>query len=272
MSNIKDDYKKEQVIKSLLTPIEKIKGTRGYDQGEPAIFIENSIIQSTQRYYSGSDPDMKDLTVEFYEIIYKDKLEYDEGKFEKVLNGKYFCNKIFAGDTMNSFNTFANNVPEAGTSRTCRTAKESWPKYLQKYYDRYHCLANFWILPMWWGRDTNLCEYCKAPKGGSVGDYMDRYLQKLIDKKVFEKKEYNYFKCFNDFDDFIEKHYLDAYAPRDENNERKIDYYSNFKKLKKDPETFVIAALKKIEKRAADIAEDHCDELWERFNKYNLFD
>ena len=93
---------------------------------------------------------MSDFTVGFYEIVYKDLL-----KCMTLLNGKgELYNAQFAGDTMNSFNTIANFTINAGKSMAKRTPLEEWPEYLKDYRIRYHCLANFWILPMDIGRTS----------------------------------------------------------------------------------------------------------------------
>lgn len=129
-----DDIHKKQndARKILLTPIEF---------GEEISFENNRIF--TKQTYSGSlDPDMSDLAVGFYGIIYGLKILTDSGKLLK---------KDFAGDTMCFFNTVANRIPEAGRLKKQRTSIENWPAYLQDYY-KYRCLANFWVLPMEVGR------------------------------------------------------------------------------------------------------------------------
>ncbi|MDO4799577.1 MAG: hypothetical protein Q4A52_03550, partial [Bacillota bacterium] len=60
----------------------------------------------------------------------------------------YLVDKEFAGDTMCSFHTVANRTPGAGSSASRRTAPENWPQILREFYRSYHCLANFWLLPM----------------------------------------------------------------------------------------------------------------------------
>jgi hypothetical protein len=114
------------------------------------VFIEDDKVLSGQKYYSSADADMSDFAIGFYEIIYKEIL-----KGKPILGQKgSLRNSEFAGDTMNSFNTIANCTPGAGKSSRLRTEKEEWPEYLRVYHSQYHCLANFWILPMDIGRTT----------------------------------------------------------------------------------------------------------------------
>ena len=96
---------------------------------------DRDVIKTSQKYIRKNDPDMSDFAIGFYEIIYKD-----------ILNGKtildekgYLQNKeLFAGDTMNSFRTIKRRNPKENI--------------LKKYEYQYHCLANFWLIPMEMGR------------------------------------------------------------------------------------------------------------------------
>lgn len=60
---------------------------------------------------------MSNLAIEFYKII------YDIDDIDDILDesGNLLFGKQFAGDTMCSFNTIANKVPEAGRSKKQRT-------------------------------------------------------------------------------------------------------------------------------------------------------
>jgi len=239
----------QQLYELLLTPIR---------QGA-LIQIDHKIIYSGKRYASSDfDPDMSDIAVLFYETIYSDIL-----KAESVLGeNRKLKNKMFAGDTMNSFNTTANKVPEAGRSRKQRTDSSLWPEYLQTYYDSYHCLANFWLLPMDLGRWNE--------EGGTLNrykhhrDYMDYYLKEIQSRyqsgKSFEKYEEYFTGCFAGWEDFCEKHFLVGSYVDEETY--------TVKEANKDPETFIRYAMEMMRKRAKCIAEsEYADELTELFSR-----
>lgn len=259
--------KKEQVIKVLLTPI-NVTGYSGKD-GVSIKKTENCI-ETTQTYYPyksydiNIDPDMSDFAIGFYEIIYRDILDFP------MLNSSDTLSDVeFAGDTMNTFNTIANRVPGAGKSRKCRTPISEWPEYLQRYYFQYHCLANFWILPMIVGRkiDNKYCKgyYDKFASDGGIQDYMDRFIQKL--EGSFDKYKESYVGYFNkipSLDAFFTSHILNgSYV-----NNGEVLSFSNYEPIK-----FVSSATDMIEKRANAIGNSkYMDELWEYFNSYGLFD
>lgn len=69
------------------------------------------------------------------------------------------------GDTMHSFNSLANVI----LGDRCKD-EEMWPEELIDYRSKYHCLANFWIIPMCHGRK-------KAKLSGY--DSLDYYLEKV---------------------------------------------------------------------------------------------
>ena len=108
------------------------------------------------RYPFRPDCDMSDFACGFYEIIYKDILI---GQNIVVEDGN-FTNKIFAGDTMNT-----GIISKYGRKTKLSTHKR-------------HCLANFWILPMWLGRD-----WCNNPHRehsktrDNCNDYIKLYLE-----------------------------------------------------------------------------------------------
>lgn len=246
--------REEQISEILLMPICCKKKHK-------KIKKEDGIIQSGQKYYSSADGDMSDFAIGFYEIIYKEILE---SKAILKHNG-YLYSRNFAGDTMNSFHTIANITPGAGKSRKEREdiCEEKWPKYLRDYYSTYHCLANFWLIPMKMGR-TTAGEYNKARR--PISDYMDRYLQMLYSEIDFEKRDRDYFKYFESKNDFAHKHFLiGVYIDINLN----IDLYS--KSHKKASEFLVEKAMEKMRLRADSIAKSkYADELWDYFKMYEL--
>lgn len=171
------EEQKEQVKKILLMPIECTR------HNSPNIFIDNdkNRIVSSQTYYSSLDPDMSDIAIAFYRTIY--------GK--EILDGKYFKSKEFCGDTMNTYNTVAKKM---GNEK----AKEKW-------HNQYHCLANFWLLPMSVGR--SLGKYSKAKNG--INDYMDKFLHYY--RENYKEYLYAFPEYAKEFtlDNFARYHFLE---------------------------------------------------------------
>lgn len=227
----------------------------GRSSGIPNIYMENKVIHSTQTYESSFDQDMSDFAVGFYEILYKSLLEE-----QKILHQKKLVNDAFAGDTMNSFNTIANRVPEAGKSRKQRTDKEVWPEYLSDFKEHYHCLANFWLLPMEIGRKSNQ-PYSKT----RCKDYMDRFLNQ-ISKEFEEVMDRDKYK---DFEEFKTIHFLEgSYIGAEDGN---ILSFSN--SSKNTAEEVIISMTQIIYKRAEMIANSPAGvELFEYFEKYKLIE
>lgn len=236
--------KQKEVLKILLTPIE----VSSRNQGETIIKIKDNVICSTQTYEGPFDEDMSDFAVGFYEILYNSLL-----KDKKILHQKKLVNNAFAGDTMNSFNTIANRVPEAGKSRKQRTDKEVWPEYLSNFKDHYHCLANFWLLPMEIGRKFNH-SYSKI----RCKDYMDRFLNKMS-KEYGNVEVLNIYGDFEEFktDHFLEGSYIDA-------EDGKVFSFSN--SSKNTAEEVIESMNQKIFKRAEMIANSPISkQLYEYF-------
>ncbi|WP_216404442.1 hypothetical protein [Arcanobacterium phocae] len=249
-----DATQRARLIEILRTPINVQSHAR-----ISAISQEKSgEILSTQRYYCGLDADMSDLAVGFYEIIYREILQ------GPILKGRIIANKMFAGDTMSTFNTTANRIPEAGQTTTKRTSPELWPNWLRNYWLTYGALANFWVLPSGIGRGGG-----EKPKGSfQFYDYMDKYLgavqQYYEDGVAATVPEYGeYFEKFNGFVDFCKKHFLvDAYVDSD----FRVKTYSDA-----EPEKVIATMRSGLNQRAQNIANSvFADELWEYFNEVGL--
>lgn len=233
--------KREIVFNFLCMPI--------VESEKKGIRIDNGKIETSQSYGSSFDHDMSDVAVEFYKIIYGIEFPKQEKSIE------------FVGDTMCSFNTIANRIPEAGKSKKQRTADDNWPDYLQKYYKFYHCLANFWILPTFIGRSYPAMpeEYRWASKTGfgdgkKIEDYMDRFLLFISKKNNYEKltKQYpHYGKEFKDYDSFIKNHYLVG-----ENNFVSCGKITSFSDNKNSPEKIIYEMKNLIKARAKAISYD----------------
>lgn len=187
-----DDKRRELVYKILLMPII-------CDKSICSVEIKDGVIYTGQNYYSKPDPDMSDLAIGFYEILYNDILD------GKILNKNGYLNNCnYAGDTMNSFNCIANLVEEAGGTTKNRTVIEDWPEYLKFYHRRYHCLANFWLLPCCIGRRSS-----KLNKYDSMDIFLDRINENY---KVIEKHN-RYVQKISDVNEFCKIHCLDGYEP-----------------------------------------------------------
>lgn len=251
---IMDESKQKQVYEILLMPIECDK----YKYN--GIYSEGSIIYSGQHYASRfSDADMSDLAVGYYEIVYKNLL----GNNPILLTDGNILNPNFAGDTMNSFNTVANRVPGAGKSRDKRKLipKSMWPDYLQEYELNYHCLANFWLLPMKLGRTLEPMSKAKAAM-----DYMDRFL-KVYDANIkwYEEEYEYYFTKIGGFLDFAKIHFL---IGNNVNENMQIEVYST---PIKDGKNFIRRAQEMMRHRADLISKsEYVDDLWKYFKEIDI--
>ena len=75
-----------------------------------------------------------------------------------------------------------------------RSSKEEWPNELIDYQSKYHCLANFGVIPMCHGRtSTKLNPY----------DSLDAYLNKICTGAIKNADEY--FQNFT-YESFLEIH------------------------------------------------------------------
>lgn len=245
------DINQRQIEDLLLMPI---KCVNRKDNIEKQIDPQNNkitIIYSGQTYYSTLDEDMSDFAIKFYDILYKEILEN-----KSVLNDKVLYNNQYAGDTMNSFNSIANLVPQAGKSKKTRTNYNVWPKYLQEYYDHYHCLANFWIIPMGIGR-----------RGKKLNKYDSPYIfiNKLSDREDIIDKYKEYFKCITNSDKYNQDIFIEKQFVCTEDITNIIDKYNN-----NDTESLINALLENIKRRANKISTQYCTELWSLFKELKL--
>ncbi len=197
---------------------------------------------------------MSDFAVGFYEILYQNLLDSNHmlDKYGNLINFE------FAGDTMNSFETTANRTPGAGKAKVLRTPESEWPEYLREYAHSYHCLANFWVLPMETGRSIQ----GKLNKARRALDYMDRYLLVLYDEVKFDGEERFYHNCFQNWQDFLDTHFLQSgYLEGDT-----IRIFSQG-----TAEEFIRGAIKAMEGRAKDIAKSkYAEPLWAYFDRNGL--
>lgn len=220
----------------------------------PNIDFKEDKILTGQKYIRFADEDMSNFTIGFYEILYRDIL-----KEKSILNEKgEILNNDFAGDTMNSFNSIANITPEAGNTTLTRTSEDSWPLYLKEYFYRYHCLANFWLLPIDFGRKSKKKNYY---------DSLDIFLNKVIEEYSDLSIKYkSYFDNFGKAEDFFSENFI--CCPR-----KTSLVLENYGRKKSNSKILVENAWKVIEKRAYDISNSkYSDLLWHYFNELQLFE
>ena len=138
----------------------------------------NKIILSGQKYGSIADEDMSDFAIGFYETVYQGLIP--DKKLLKEDGG--LSNMQFAGDTMNAKVYCGKDVD----------ANSSWKS-------KYHCLANFWLLPVNVGRSsaktpTDERKYSKSKNG--INDFLDKFLKYYSDNyKEYADKYGDYVNC-----------------------------------------------------------------------------
>ena len=251
-----NDKKRQEVYKILITPIR----CTSYSKGKPIITMANSVIETTQtywpqypdkdtdkpfRYSFNPDCDMSDFTIGFYEVIYKELL-----REKTILNNEDgFTNKEFAGDTMTTVSI------------------------LTGLKDKYHCLANFWLLPMHIGRTSKstprkLKKWSKTSDVYPIEDYMDRFLILLKQNYTAYKELYkDYFKKIESFEMFVKIHMLEnSYIDMS----YKINQFSIWDENKTKIEKILFEIIKK---RAETIANSgYAKKLWEYFFENGLLE
>lgn len=227
----------------------------------------NEHIQTPQSYYGGADADMSNFAIGFYEIVYNEliekiggKLLYGKKELKKNLIG-HLINKEFAGDTMNSFNSLASIIlGECVNKQTI--PKTEWPEYLIEYNEQYHCLANFWLVPMRIGRTGK-----KMNKYDSLdyflscveGNFNTFCIKKSIAYHKDDKNYENYFRYFNGWNDFREIHCLKQHVIR----RLPLDYYKT--KNKEGCKELIFEVINTMKQRAEEITVKHGEKLWNYF-------
>ncbi|MFM1581882.1 hypothetical protein ABGF48_06755 [Helcococcus bovis] len=241
--------KEKKVYEILLTPII-------CDNSVKKICMQDNIIYSPQLYNSNLDEDMSDFSVGFYEIVYKDILKENNRKILKE-NGKYI-NENYMGDTMHSFNSLANIILD-NKSKINRSPKEMWPEELIDYHLKYHCLANFWIIPMCHGRKSAKLSWY---------DSLDYYLEEVknyylgeVESSFIESQ--GYFKNFT-WESFLDTHGLSEYKMIDD----------PLKIYKEKDKKACLDEIERIygfwENRSSQIVKNYNDELYNYFNGLGL--
>lgn len=244
-----DELRRKQVYDVLLMPIfcEQHSGF-GHERKVEIKKEKNKIITTqiywqeykdrntgeTFRYDFQPDCDMSDFACGFYEIIYKDFLN---GKKIVDDNG-CLVDKEYAGDTMTSVSRLPN------------------------LKNKYHCLANFWVIPMELGRKS-AHKLSKTSRYFCIEDFMDRFLLLLKYRLNEYKTDFPNYFIKDKFEDFSSLHFLrESYVDGKGN----IIQYSDF--IDEQTEQYLWNC---IRTRANDIAGKYGNELWKYFEKNNLF-
>ena len=218
----------------------------------------NKIILSGQKYGSIADEDMSDFAIGFYETVYQGLIP--DKKLLKEDGG--LSNMQFAGDTMNAKVYCGKDVD----------ANSSWKS-------KYHCLANFWLLPVHVGRSsaktpTDERKYSKSKNG--INDFLDKFLKYYSDNyKEYADKYGDYVNCMaQDRDEdknskdidiglFYKNHcLLGSFV------EEKKDGYeiTNFSRDNKKPDINICEKVWDLIKCRADkLAEEYGEQLYEYF-------
>lgn len=184
-------------------------------------FEGNKIILSGQKYGSIADEDMSDFAIGFYETVYQGLIP--DKKLLKEDGG--LLNMQFAGDTMNAKVYCGKDVD----------TNSSWKS-------KYHCLANFWLLPVHVGRTSAKTpaderKYSKSKNG--INDFLDKFLEYYSDKYIEYADKYgDYVNCMaqdrdedkkikdTDIGVFYKNHYLLGSFVEKKNDGYKITNFS----------------------------------------------
>ncbi len=195
MGRLTEEKRREQVYKILLAPINEPTYSGHVGERKVIVAWNGSHVDTTQtywpeykdanqnsiRYPMNRDCDISDVACGFYEIIYRD-----------ILPGHIVCedgnlfDKEFAGDTMNTV------------------------KKMPGLTEKYHCLANFWLLPMKLGRMSDH-ELSKTDSKYAIQDYMDRFLIAVQDKfEEYRRAFPRYFAKIRTFEEMVNVHSLEG--------------------------------------------------------------
>ena len=248
------EEKENAVYNILLTPIKCFK----LWQGDPIICLKDNVIYSTQSYDSKClDEDMSDFSVGFYEIVYKDILKGNNGKILND-NGTY-KNANYMGDTMHSFNSLANVILD-NESKSKRSPKEKWLDKLIDYYCQYHCLANFWVIPMCHGRSLP----AKLNRYDSLDAYLNRVNDWYSNNVDFRNNTDKYFQNFTDYKCYLGIHGMSWYE------DKLLGVPSEIYKSKDKCFEEIDRIYSFWEQRAREIAKKYTNELYDYFDRYGL--
>lgn len=141
---------------------------------------------------------------------------------------------------------------------------------MKNYYEFYHCLANFWLLPLWIGRSyPNMPQehrWASKTRRG-IDDYMDCFLSFLKNGNYshFTKQYGQYELKFDTFDTFCSKHFLIGEKCFVRNGE--IFMYSQ----EGSPEEVILIMIDLIKARAELISKDKrvCNKLYDLWKRLN---
>lgn len=162
------------------------------------------------------------------------------------------------GDTMHSFKSLKNVI--LGNKQS---PKEEWPKELIDYESKYHCLANFWVIPMSHGRAL-------PARLNKNYDSLDAYLKIVedwysnnVDSGDIKNTE-KYFQNFTDYEFFFGIHCMSGHKTSD----NPLEIYTS--KDKKGCIDEIQSIYDFWDKRSSEIAKKYTSELYDYFDDLGL--
>ncbi len=205
-------------------------------QNGKTVIISPQTYGTGKKLYRAADPDMSDLSIKFYETIYKDNLL----KHRQILDmeTKLFETNDIAGDTMFTIRSL----------RRIAAYRDFINEQLEDFDSTMHCLANFWIIPMLHGRRSTKRNYYDSPDM-----YIDLVRENLDEFGITFPDYFNGItvEAFQ-----IYHHFIPSEERMAQISDRSFDIVESYKNA--------------IDARATDIAIAHTDALYSLFNGYNL--
>lgn len=168
-------------------PIDVIGGS----EKKVKIDFRSGRISSTQNY-RGRDPDVSDIAMDFYSLIYNIN--------ENLVQNRRLVNTDFCGDTITSYKTLKKKI-------------DINQKTDEQLRDITHCLANFWLLPMdvghssSWTAKRHLMHLSKSVK---CKDWMPSFLKYYFENINLYKEAFATYteKFSSEEEEYKKQHYL----------------------------------------------------------------
>lgn len=225
-----------KVKEILLMPIEATKpNSKNRFERKPCKITSQMLYKSPHTKNINPDPDMSDIAIKFYEIIYGIKILNEN-------NGITFPG--YTGDTLNSYKTIEKRISEKISQAPDKSKIAEYNRLIQEWKRRYHCLANFGLL---WYKTTRSTS--KYPGPVKASDSLDVYI-------------------LGQGEEFISFHYLYNYKPISDNIKDINDKYEH------TPDEVIKKMIECIELRADNIVRDEkvCNKLYDFFKEKNFFE
>lgn len=183
---------KEELRKILRAPIivdGSIKGFR-WDSNKKIILSNQTYISENSKDIS-VDADMSNIAVAFYKLLYGIDMLSEDGRL---------IDENFAGDTMNTLAPFYDSKKDVYRKQMLdvyiKKDKENIMNKVTEFKEKYHCLANFWILPYGVGRKIE--DFGKG-RDSTYCDFMDNFLIGIMRKTNKQSDKTNRYNQENTF-------------------------------------------------------------------------